>query len=228
MNTRGIITLCLSLCLATAGLASHFDREADLRARSQGFAEAWATHDPNLLASFWAPTGDVINPLGRVARGRFEIAHLFHDEHSTFFRESTFQILSNTIQFMDHDFAFADWDILIHNQRMPDGQLHDNRYHVFLTFRRHNGDWWIQNCRPYQFIQPPPAVEAAPLGPPPPPEAPPVSVPPVKHKHHHHHHHHKKAKHRAEKAAAATVPPAPVTEAPAATASANAPVPPSK
>jgi uncharacterized protein (TIGR02246 family) len=225
MIIRGIITLSLCLSLATAGLASHHKREGQLRARCQAFAEAWATHDANLMASFFAPDGDNINPLGRVARGRYEIAHMIHDEHATFFRDSTMEILSNNIQFHSDDWAFADWDVVVHNERMPDGRVQDNKFHVFLTFRRHDGDWWVQNCRPYQFMQTSaPAVEAAPMSPPPAPEAPPAppaeEPPPVTKKHKHKHH--KKAKVHVEKAVPA---PAPVTEAPT---SPNAPVPPNK
>jgi uncharacterized protein (TIGR02246 family) len=56
----------------------------------RGWVDAWNRHDPQAMAGYFAKTGDLINPMGRSARGREEIAQLFTDDQTGPFKASTF------------------------------------------------------------------------------------------------------------------------------------------
>lgn len=130
--------------------------EAQVRARSQEFAAAWNRHDAKALAAYWAPDGDVINPFGRVAKGRTEVEKLFTDEHSTFMKDTTLTITSSTVRLLKPDVAFADWDVDISGMHSPDGTAMPTlKNHVNVVLVKKSGQWWFVAVRPVSY-QPPP------------------------------------------------------------------------
>lgn len=90
-----------------------------MHVRVQEFAAAWNRHDPKALAAFWAPDGDLINPFGRVAKGRAEVEKLFTDEHSAFMKGTTFTLTGMTVRLLAPNIAFTDWDVEISGMHAP-------------------------------------------------------------------------------------------------------------
>jgi len=63
----------LSLTLITIPLLAKESDEAGIRATDEVFAAAWNKHDAKAMAATWAKDGDLVNPFGRVAKGRAEV-----------------------------------------------------------------------------------------------------------------------------------------------------------
>jgi uncharacterized protein (TIGR02246 family) len=123
--------------------------EAQVRARCQEFAAAWNRHDAKALAGFWAPDGDLINPFGRMAKGRAELEKLFTDEHSTFMKGTTFTITGMTVRLLEPDIACADWDVDVSGMQSPEGTaMPVLKTHVNAVMMKKSGQWWIVAGRP--------------------------------------------------------------------------------
>ena len=75
---RVFILTALALLASVPILASPAI-EAEIKARADEFAAAWNKHDTKAMADMWSTDGDLINPYGRVAKGRAEVEKLFLD-----------------------------------------------------------------------------------------------------------------------------------------------------
>lgn len=79
-----------------------------IRKQQRGFAAAWNKDKAGAMAALWAEEGDLINPFGRVAKGRPEVEKLFTEEHDTFAKGSNFAIRVDSIRFIKPDVALVD------------------------------------------------------------------------------------------------------------------------
>lgn len=130
--------------------------EAQVRARSQEFAAAWNRHDVKAMAAVWASDGDLINPFGRVAKGRAEVEKLFADEHSTVMKDSTFTITNMTVRLIKPDVAIADWDVEIAGMHAADGSaIPTQKMHVSDVMVKKAGQWSTVSARPMAYLPPP-------------------------------------------------------------------------
>jgi len=153
----------MALALAIASIASlamaapeKNGAEAQVRARSQEFAAAWNRYDTKAMAALWAEDGDLINPFGRVAKGRAEVEKLLTDEHSTFMKGTTFTISRSAVRLLKPDVAFADWDVDISGMHSPDGTaMPTEKYHVNDVLVKKSGQWWFVAGRPVAYLPPP-------------------------------------------------------------------------
>ncbi len=146
----------LALLVAATGLwAADGGPAAAVHARGQELAAAWAKDDAHGLAAMWAEDGDLINPFGRVAKGRAEVEKLFHDEHTTIMKGTTFNLVSETIREIAPDTAIADWDSEITGMQSPQGALPPFKNHVTVVFVKKNGQWWVAAARPAAYLPPP-------------------------------------------------------------------------
>src|SRR5437899_10384094 len=123
--------------------------EAQVRARCQEFAAAWNRHDAKALAGFWAPDGDLINPFGRMAKGRADVEKLFTDEQAGIMKGTTFTITGMTVRLLEPDIAVTDWDVEISGMQSPEGTaMPVLKTHVNSVMMKKSGQWWVVAGRP--------------------------------------------------------------------------------
>jgi uncharacterized protein (TIGR02246 family) len=160
---------CMGLGVAgwQAGGGAPGDDEA-VRARIDGFATAWNNHSASEMASFWSEDGDLINPSGRVAKGRAMVQALFTDEQAAGMKDSHFQVRVSGVRVIaDGAVAVTDWDITLTN-KAPDGATTATReFHAASVLQKVKGTWMFESVRPYVFM---PKDDKPPMPPPPPGE----------------------------------------------------------
>ncbi len=121
----------------------------------RAFEDAWNRHDPDAMAAMFADKAVLINPSGRVAVGRAEIARLFEDEHQRGPLKGTrfSQRLIGARQ-VAPDVGFLDEDITISGGRDASGRaLPDQRVHgALLVARQQDGQWRVIEGRPYALV----------------------------------------------------------------------------
>src|SRR5947207_3213726 len=87
--------------------------ESEVKARGDEFAAQWNKHGVKAMAEMWAPDGDVINPAGRMAKGRAEIEKLFREEHGSIMKNSTYKNMNPSVRTLEPELAVSDWDVEI-------------------------------------------------------------------------------------------------------------------
>jgi uncharacterized protein (TIGR02246 family) len=85
---RRLMTTIL-LATSTLAFASGGEEPAILKVH-EDFAAAWNKGDYKTMSAVFADDADLINPLGRVAKGKAEIEKLYMDEQTTAFKGSHF------------------------------------------------------------------------------------------------------------------------------------------
>jgi uncharacterized protein (TIGR02246 family) len=143
--------------LAVAATAAAWGAEMPaLHARAMEFKAAWDRNDAKALAALWAPDGDLINPFGRVAKGRAEVEKLLQDEQTTIMKGTTFRMVSESDREIATDVAVSDWDIEITGMKGSDGAaLPPFKNHVTVVWKKHEGQWWGAVVRPVVYPPPP-------------------------------------------------------------------------
>jgi len=158
MKQLMIVVAVLSLAVPAGLQAGQAEDEAAIKKFGADFAAAWNRHDPKAMAGFWAEDGDLINPFGRVAKGRAEIEKLFQDEHAGVMAGTTYSTTSSSVRFLTPDVAVADWEIVVTGMRGPDGSAAPPfKPHLVLVVVRKGGQWLNAAARPFAFLPPPPA-----------------------------------------------------------------------
>jgi uncharacterized protein (TIGR02246 family) len=122
----------------------------------QGWVDAWNRHDPQAMAGFFAETGDLINPMGRDARGRDQIAQLFTDDQSGGFKNSTFSDTCEKPRFLGADLAAVDCKFTVEGIRGPNappqGTMSGLKTQVL---GRDGGGWSVVLLRAMSPMRPP-------------------------------------------------------------------------
>jgi uncharacterized protein (TIGR02246 family) len=135
------------------------DAAADAKAisaRGQEFVAAWNRDDAKGMAALWAPDGDLINPFGRVARGRAEVEKLFADEHSAMMKGTTFKVESEAVRLLGPSAAVMDWDADVIGMTGPDGKaMPPFKNHVTIVLMKQGDTWWVAAARPISYPPPP-------------------------------------------------------------------------
>jgi len=153
------MALLLSLCWLGGLAAQGSSDEQALRARADEFVAAWSHHDAKGLAAIWAPDGDLINPFGRVAKGRKAIEALFVDEHAGMMKGTTFTIDSRETRMLDATTAIQDWEVTVGGMMPPGATAPMSlKHHVTVVCVKKNGSWWVAAARPVVYT---PAPDAA-------------------------------------------------------------------
>jgi uncharacterized protein (TIGR02246 family) len=117
--------------------------------RTAEFVAAWNRHDPTAMAAVWAPDGDLMNPFGRWAKGREEVAKLLTEEHSTVMKATTFTTTAITVRTLAADVALADWDFAVAGITAPDGStVATQKFHGAVVWVRKAGTWFALAARP--------------------------------------------------------------------------------
>jgi uncharacterized protein (TIGR02246 family) len=132
---------------ATPKLSSR--EEEAIHARSDEFVNGWNTHNPRAMSALYAEDADVINPFGRVAKGRTEIERLFKDEHSGPLKDSHMSVRPESIRLLTPEVAITDHSFEITGIRDPHGKdVPTMRGHITEVLKK-SGDMWLAvACRP--------------------------------------------------------------------------------
>ncbi len=168
MRTIGLL---VAVSLSVVGLAwaagGPGDEQDVLKARSAEFAAAWNKHDAAAMAALWAPDGDVINPFGRVAKGRAEVEALFKDEHGGPMKMTTYSSKVTGVRVLGDRVAVLDWEANITGMQSGDGSpLPPFPHHVVVVVQKDkDGKWMVEAARPYAFAPAPPGMGKTPATP---------------------------------------------------------------
>jgi uncharacterized protein (TIGR02246 family) len=117
--------------------------------RTAEFVAAWNRHDPSAMAAVWAPDGDLINPFGRWAKGREQVATLLAEEQSGVMKASTFTTTAISVRTMVPGVALADWDFTVAGMTAPNGStMPSQKMHAAIVWVETNGTWSVFAGRP--------------------------------------------------------------------------------
>jgi uncharacterized protein (TIGR02246 family) len=119
-----------------------------IEATIEQFLSAWNQHDPVKMAACWAPDGDLINPMGKLARGRDQVERLFREEHQGAMKNSRHHIKIGALRFANPDLALLDGECDLQGVRDPAGNETSMHPHLFLVLTRKAGEWKVLVGRP--------------------------------------------------------------------------------
>src|SRR5262245_57701889 len=118
---RFLLTMILTASWTNA-FAGNGQEAAILKVHEQ-FAENWDKHDAKAMASMFADDADLINPLGRVAKGKAEIEKLYQAEHAGAFKGSHFTSdCKSGVRVVKPDVAIVTCSFEVTGGTLPDGK----------------------------------------------------------------------------------------------------------
>jgi len=153
---KSLLTALVATLTLSAGLATAQDDEAAIRKLSNDFFAAWGRHDVKAMAATFAEDADIINPFGRVAKGRAAIEKLFTDEHAGPFKGTTYTA-TVSLRMVAPTVALGDWVSTVDGMHDPAGKaLPPFEHHVAVAYVKKDGHWLTIAARPYAFLFLPP------------------------------------------------------------------------
>lgn len=156
MNRILAVALLLSVMGLSSAPALATDDEEAVKDVLDQLVAAWNIHDAKAIAALWAPDGDLINPFGRVAKGRPEVEKLFTDEHTSFMKGTTYSVTSISVTVLGSEAAVLDCDAKVTGMKAPDGSdLPVFDHHVTVVMAKKDGAWWIVAARPVTYLPTP-------------------------------------------------------------------------
>ena len=136
------------------------DETAAVRKTAADFSAAWNRHDAKAMADMFVEDGDIINPFGRVAKGRAEVEKLFQDEHATVMKGTTFNLTKVEVRMLGAGTAVVDWEVELVGMHGPAGAaLPPLKHHVAVVEVKKGDRWLAAAVRPYVFAAPPGSSE---------------------------------------------------------------------
>jgi uncharacterized protein (TIGR02246 family) len=87
--------------------AQSVDATASVKAVVSALAESWNRHDMTAYAAAFSENADFVNVIGMHWRGRQEIGVKHAEVHRTIFRNSTLQIVEQSVRFLSPGIAVA-------------------------------------------------------------------------------------------------------------------------
>jgi uncharacterized protein (TIGR02246 family) len=110
------------MAISSAAAAGGAQDAAILKAH-EDFAVNWNKHDYKAMAAMFTDDADLINPLGRVAKGKAEIERLYMDEHTTAFKASHFSSdCTGGVRKLTPDVATVTCRFEVSGGTLPDGK----------------------------------------------------------------------------------------------------------
>lgn len=132
--------------------------EQAIRKLTDDFIAVWNRHDAKALAALWTADGDLINPFGRVAKGRDAVEQLFRDEHATYMKGATYEVTAVSVRLLTAEVAICDWVARISGLRGADGaEIEPVDHNVPSVLVKESGHWRVAAARP-MFRAPSPAA----------------------------------------------------------------------
>lgn len=159
---RTLLALALMVLLAGAAFADADAREtAGIGALADSFAAAWNKHDAKAMASLFNADADVINPMGRSAKGQTAIQGLFSDEQSGAMKGSTLALKVTSIRKLSWNHFFVDGDADITGMTTPDGQTGAMKAHFCALVEKKFENYSFINLRAFSYLTQPAEAPAA-------------------------------------------------------------------
>jgi uncharacterized protein (TIGR02246 family) len=119
--------------------------EQAIRNIAEQFEAAWNRNDAKRLAAFFADDGDIINPGGRIARGKTEVEKLFTEEQNGAFKGTRFSMPLKHLRFLKPDIAVAEYEFEINGVQGPQQTM---KGLVTSVLQRDADKWLIASVRP--------------------------------------------------------------------------------
>lgn len=153
-----VLALSCAIVVAATGAAFAFGgggspsqdvaNEKEIRQLYSDFVELWNKHDVETLAGRWAIDGDHIEPDGRVAKGRDEVAELLEKQHTSVFAKTTLRLTVATVWFITAEVVLVDGDYSITGIVDPAGRpIPERGGHLTSVLLKEKGQWWIAASR---------------------------------------------------------------------------------
>ena len=117
------------------------------------FSAAWNRDDAAGMAKLWATDGDLINPGGRVARGRAEVQKLFEDEHATQWKGTRFSSECDPPRFLKSDLANIDCRFHIEGATGSGGNGGGAGMYTDIL-KKQDGRWEVESTRAMMPVKP--------------------------------------------------------------------------
>ena len=151
--------LLLTMILVASGgsaFAGGGQEAAILKVHEQ-LAEAWNKDDAKGMAAGFADDADLINPLGRVAKGKAEIEKLYQDEHRGVFKGSHFASECKAgVHVVKPDVAIVTCSFEVTGGTLPDGKPMPAMKGIYTaTMVKAKNRWQIVAGRPMIPFSPP-------------------------------------------------------------------------
>lgn len=123
-------------------------------------AASWNKHDYKAMSALFADDADLINPLGRVAKGRAEIEQLYKDEQTGSFKASHFvSDCKGNVHMVTRDVAVVTCSFEVTDGSLPDGKVMPPLKGLYTaTMRKTKKQWRIVAGRPMIPFTPPTAT----------------------------------------------------------------------
>ncbi len=150
------LLVVIALNLIAVGAFAADTAAQGIEKRTGEFVAAWNGHDSNAIAALFAPDGDLINPFGRWAKGRDEVAKLLAEEQSTVMKATTMTTDAITVRTLAPNVALADWDVTVTGMTASDGSVMPAvKFHGAFIWVKKGGAWLITAGRPMLPASPP-------------------------------------------------------------------------
>jgi len=140
--------LLLALPAGVADMKAQAGDEAAIRKVFADFAEAWGKDDAKSMASYWTADGDLINPMGKRAKGRAEVEALLAEEHATVFKGTHIKFSEGTIRFVKRDVALFTTDYEIPGAHGLNGSEMTAKGILTCVMVKKSGKWLTFSARP--------------------------------------------------------------------------------
>jgi len=145
-----LLPVLLALIALPTARAAENAEDAAIHKRHDEWCAAWNKHDPKLIASFFLPDGDLINPHGRHARGTAEIEKLFTDEQSGPMAGTTYSGTIENIRYLGKNIAIVDVAGEVTGMKGPDGAaVPPFKHHVTWIAEKKGGKWMAHGARAF-------------------------------------------------------------------------------
>ena len=151
-----LLTVLFALIAVPVARADQKAEDAAIHARNAEWIAAWNKHDAKLLASFWVADGDLINPMGREAKGRDAIEKLFTDEHTGDMAGTTYTGIIESIRYLGSKVAVVDVVGEVNGMKGRDGAaLPPFKHHVTWIAEKKSGKWMAVSTRAFVSLPAP-------------------------------------------------------------------------
>ncbi len=126
----------------------------------EDFAANWNKNDYKAMAAMFADDADLINPLGRVAKGKAEIEKLYQDEQTTAFKGSHFTSdCAAGLHVIKPDVAVVTCSFTVTGGKLPDSKPMPPLKGIYTaTMVKANNRWQVVAGRPMIPVTPPPTT----------------------------------------------------------------------
>jgi uncharacterized protein (TIGR02246 family) len=147
---RRLTMIAMILMASSIGVHAGGTQDAAILKVHEDLAAAWNKNDYKAMAAQFADDADLINPLGRVAKGRAEIEKLYKEEQTTSFKGSHFTSECKAgVRVVTPDVAVVTCSFEVTDAKLPDGTPMPPMKGLYTaTMHKSKGKWLVIAGRP--------------------------------------------------------------------------------